>query len=295
MTNRVIDISESAARLKVRQKQLLIELGDERARSIPLEDMGVLVVSHPSVIMSHAVLAGLAENGAIFVGCDRARMPTAMLLPLQSHHLQAERFRWQAQAPLTTCKRIWQQIVRAKIAAQGRALRDFHGDDKGLAGMVRRVRSGDPDNVEAQASRRYWTALFGEAFRRDRDAPGPNRYLNYGYAVLRAIVARGICAAGLHPALGIHHHNRYSGFPLADDLMEPYRPLVDRAVYRLVQESGAEAELVPETKAVLIAALLERYPFEGEQRSLFELTTRTAVSLACIFNKIEKKLVVPEL
>jgi hypothetical protein len=171
----------------------------------------------------------------MFIVSNEKHLPAAMLLPLSTHSTQTERFARQAAVSLPTRKRAWQQIVQAKLRAQARLLEETTGADQGLHVMAGRVRSGDPDNLEAQAARVYWPALFGkeasgEAFRRDPEGEGINVHLNYGYAVLRAIVARALCASGLHPSLGVHHHNRYDTFCLADDLMEPFRPLVDRVV-----------------------------------------------------------------
>ncbi|MBE7559701.1 type II CRISPR-associated endonuclease Cas1 [bacterium] len=230
MTDRILDISQRSAYLKVRYGQLLLDFAGEETVSVPLSDIAVLVVAHPQVTYTQAVLAGLAKAGGVFVGCDEDHVPALMLLPLQSNYVVVERFARQAEAAWPVKKRLWQQIVRAKVAAQGELLRTLGRDAAAFDVLMDKVRSGDPSNVEAQASRRYWPALFGESFRRNREAADQNRLLNYGYAVLRATVARAVCAAGLHPALGLHHHNKYSGFPLADDLMEPFRPLVDRAV-----------------------------------------------------------------
>ncbi len=156
-----------------------------------------------------------------------------MLLPLVTHSLQAERFAAQARLAAPVRKRAWQQIVQAKITAQGRLLKERTHNDHGLDAIAKSVKSGDTANVEARAARIYWGKLFGETvFRRDADGDGLNACLNYGYAILRAVVARSLCGAGLHPSLGIHHHNRYDAFCLADDLMEPFRPLVDREVAR---------------------------------------------------------------
>jgi len=161
--------------------------------------------------------------------------------------------------------------------------------------MAGRVRSGDPDNLEGQASRRYWPALFDNpGFRRDRDLPDQNKNLNYGYAVLRAIVARAVCAAGLHPALGIHHHNRYDAFALADDLMEPFRPLVDRAVVAWVRANDPLADLSPQAKAALIQPLMARYPVKDEERPLFDIAARAAVSLTRVFAGTANALVLPD-
>lgn len=184
-------------------------------QTVPLEDIAVIVAAHPQVTFTLAVAAGLARYGGLLVTCDEKRQPAAMMLPLATHHLQTERYGAQAQLRAPVRKRLWQQIVRAKIAAQGRLLEEKIGKDCGLGMMAGRVRSGDPDNLEARAARIYWPALLGESFRRSPEGDGPNPLLNYGYAVLRATVARAICAAGLHPTFGLHHRNRYDTFCLS--------------------------------------------------------------------------------
>lgn len=284
MTNRILDFSESPARLRVRLAQLVVERSDCPPVITPLADVAVMVVSHPQVTCTQAVLSGLAESGGVFVVCNAKHLPVGMLLPLVAHHAQVERFAAQAQASKPVRKRLWQQLVRAKIRAQAQTLLDLHGTDHGLLALLPQVRSGDPRNVEAWAARRYWGRLFGELdFRRHREDEDHNLLLNYGYAVLRAIVARAICAAGLHPSLGLHHHNRYSAYCLADDLMEPLRPIVDRAVVEYLATHDAVCGLEPKVKTWLVQALTERYEINGEQRTVFDIATRIASSLADVF------------
>lgn len=260
-----------------------------------LSDLGVLVISHPRVLMSQAVISGMAAHGGAVLICDPNHSPAAMMLPLQVHTTQTERFAKQVQAGLPLRKRLWQQIVQAKIQAQGRLLRELHGNDAGLLAMARRVRSGDTANLEAQASRRYWPLLFQDPkFRRGSEGPDQNNHLNYGYAVLRATVARALCAAGLHPSLGLQHHNRYDAFCLASDLMEPFRPVVDRVVYLWIQEHDPKEPLAKEAKAWLLQPFLRRYAAEGEERGFFDLVTRAASSLAQAFLGGTSELYLPE-
>ncbi|MCD6416203.1 MAG: type II CRISPR-associated endonuclease Cas1 [Planctomycetes bacterium] len=295
MIERIVDISERPARLSVRHGVLVVEQTDSDPATIPLAEVAALVVSNPRVRYSHAVLSGLAAQGGLFITCDEKHLPVAMLLPLQNHYVQVERFACQAGASRPLKKRLWQQIVRAKIRAQAAVLLELRGHNAGLPALVRRVRSGDPENVEAQAARRYWPALFDDpAFRRRAGAEDHNRHLNYGYAVLRAMVARALCACGLHPSLGLHHHNRYDTFCLADDLMEPFRPLVDRAVARLVDESDADLVMGKETKASLLEALTARLELGGEYRTLFDVVAKTASSLAGVYEGKARKLKLPE-
>jgi CRISP-associated protein Cas1 len=328
MTDRILDFSERPARLSVRNGLLVIDLfvvpgfspasaalkggateaeegrdpesglraRDSQEQTVPLADIAVLIAAHPQISFSHAVLSGLAEAGGMFIACNQKRMPCAMLLPLDTHSTQTERFQAQANLPQPNRKRLWQQIVKAKILAQARLLKECTEQDWGLEMLAATVRSGDPQNVEARAARIYWKNLFGEDnFRRDPEGEGLNPPLNYGYAILRAICARALCAAGLHPSLGIHHHNRYDTFCLADDLMEPFRPIVDRAVAGLSEQSESELELGRETKRAILEALLARFTADGESRTLFDWVNRTAQSLAAAIENGEKKLEIPTL
>lgn len=296
VNNRILDFSETPARLSVRHQCLVVQPRDRDPMTMPLAEVAVVVVAHPQVHYTHAVLAGIAENGGIFVTCGADRLPVGMLLPLDAHFTQVERFTAQAGASKPLKKRLWQQIVRAKVTAQARLLEELHGSDFGLARLAPQVRSGDPSNIEARAARRYWQLVFADAeFRRGRDLPDQNRLLNYGYAVLRAIVARAICGAGLHPALGVHHHNRYSTYPLADDLMEPLRPVIDRAVVEFVQEHGEAPALTPEMKRSLLGGLTQRFRFAGEERTLFDAAGRAAASLADCFMGKSRRLQLPEI
>ena len=293
MRNRIIDIAEQPARLRIEHRQLVVDTGDKPAR-IPLEDIAVIVSSHPQVSYTQAVLAELIAEGGAFVACDRNRLPVGMLLPLAGHFAQTERIRRQPELSLPRRKRLWQQLIRAKIGMQAALLRDQCVDDAALVALIKEVRSGDPSNIEAQAARKYWTALFGSDFRRDRDAADHNRFLNYGYAVLRAAVARSICAAGLHPSIGLHHRNRYNPFCLADDLIEPYRVCVDKAVIGLTDKRDEIKEFDRETRTALLASLMQAVVIGGEIRSLFDALTRTAQSLAAVVIAERDSLELPE-
>jgi len=295
MSDRILDFSEEGVRLHVRYDQLVIEREGKDETTVPLEEIAALCVSNPRVNFSHAVLSGLAAKGGCLVVCNEKHLPIGMMLPLVGHSTQVERFAEQAAASLPTCKRLWQQLVQAKLLSQGKVLKELRGNDQGLLAMAGRVKSGDSENLEAQASRRYWSALFGDSFRRDREAEDQNRHLNYGYAILRAIVARAICAAGLHPSIGVHHHNRYDSFCLADDLMEPFRPLVDRAVAQWIQDHDPQGKFDKENKAAILSALTGRFDLEGESRTLFDVTSRLASSLAQVFSGEGQSLLIPEL
>lgn len=295
MHSRILDFSEEPAHLSARLSNLVIRRPDKPEVTLPFEDIAVLVCSHPQLTFTQAALAELSAAGAALITCDSQRLPVGLMLPLQGHFTQVERIACQVGAKLPVCKRAWQQIVRAKLRAQAAALRIETGSDGGLGAMAARVRSGDPDNVEAQAARRYWAQIFGDpAFRRDRGAEDVNRVLNYGYAVLRGMTGRAVCAVGLHPSIGLHHHNRYNQFVLADDLMEPFRPVVDRAAVAIVKTFGAGHELDRDVKADLIGALTAKFRLEGEHRSLFDILTRVATSLVDVFRGERVQLVLPD-
>lgn len=296
MESRIIDLSEEPASLSVRYEQLLIKRGD-REDSVPLEEIAALIVAHPAVCFTQAALNGLIDHGGIFIICNERRLPSGMLLPLEAHSTQTERMTAQITASVPLRKQLWAQLVAAKLKAQAALLSQIPGNDWGIKHLSGKVRSGDPSNIEAQASRRYWQALFGDAFRR---LPGAednvNSLLNYGYAVLRGIIARGICGTGLHPSLGIHHHSKYNPFCLADDLMEPFRPLVDAAVFNILKERGEDAPLDKVSKAALIEKVaLRRFELKGEERTMFEIASRLAASLASIYLGRGRSLQLPEI
>lgn len=296
MESRIIDLSEEPASLSVRYEQLLIKHGD-REDSVPLEDIAALIVAHPAVCFTQAVLSGLIENGGIFIICNERRLPSGMLLPLEAHSTQTERITAQITASVPLQKQLWAQLVAAKLKAQAALLTEKTGNDWGIGHLSLKVRSGDPSNIEAQASRRYWQALFGDTFRRIPGAEdNVNSLLNYGYAVLRGIIARGICGSGLHPSLGIHHHNKYNPFCLADDLMEPFRPLVDCAVFEILKERGEDTPLDKVSKAALIEKVaLRRFELKGEERTIFQIASRLAASLASIYLGKGRNLKLPEI
>jgi CRISPR-associated protein Cas1 len=293
MRNRILEIAEQPARLRVERRQLVIEAVEQITR-IPFEDLAVLVVAHPQVSYTQAVLNELIAHGGTFVTCDSTRMPSGLLLPLDGNVIQTERFIHQVQLSHPRRKRLWQQVVRGKIHMQAALLAERLGSDEGLARLATSVRSGDTANVEARAARRYWVTLFGSDFRRDRNAAGHNRLLNYGYAVLRASVSRAIVAAGLHPTIGLHHHNRYNSFCLADDLMEPYRPIVDRAVAKLVDRDDEVPELTQIARAELLKALIAPLRIGGELRSLFDALAKTTASLVQCIAAEHGQLQLPE-
>ena len=295
MTERIVELAEGPVRLHVRNGQLIVSREGQPEVSTPLAEIAVLLLSQPHAQITQAVLSGIALAGGTVVICDSHFLPAGMLLPLQSHFVQTERFAQQAELGQPLRKRLWQEIVRAKIRAQGRLLQELRGDNAGLPALVARVGSGDPENVEAQAARRYWPVVFANpAFHRARDGPPPNNLLNYGYTVLRAAVSRALCGAGLHPSFGLKHSNRYDTFSLASDLMEPFRPLVDRAVALWVRDHDPTLPVGREAKSFLIGAIQSRYQIEGEARTLPDTLGGTSAALARAIGGEQERFAVPE-
>ncbi len=242
MLNRVLEIYEENRYLSLTRGFIVIQHGSEELGKIPLDDIGVLLLSAQSVSFSKNILNALAEKGCITVLCGKNYAPLSMVLPVYSHYHFAKVIKLQINASFPLKKRIWQQIVIQKIKNQALTLKLCKKDDsvqliEKIAGMVK---SGDSENREAYAAKMYWKALFGKEFVRDKELPGINSFLNYGYAIMRASMARAVCACGLLPSLGIHHDNNLNQFALADDLFEIYRPLVDYVVYNMFLDDSAE-------------------------------------------------------
>lgn len=241
MLGKTLEFSTPGTRLSVAHRQLVIERPGQKTLTRPIEDLGVVIVDDVQATYTQAVFLELMNAGATLIVTGKNHLPVGMMLPLDGHHVLTERHRAQIETKEPLRKRLWQVLVKSKINQQAIVLDHFTGTDAGLYAMAGRVRSGDPDNFEAQAAQRYWPRLLGAAFRRDRDAEGLNAFLNYGYAVVRAAIARAIVASGLIPSLGVFHSNRSNPFCLADDLLEPYRPFVDWRVRLIAAEAGPEA------------------------------------------------------
>lgn len=292
MIKRTIEISQQPAHLTVKLGQLLLKHGDEIVRQIPCEDIGMVLVDHPGTTYSHAALIQLAESGAALVVCGRDHLPAAVLLPMVDHSQVVWRIDDQLQAGKPLRKSLWKQLVQAKIRAQAANLpKDYPARSK-MLDLARSVRSGDPSNIEAQAARVYWSIWLGEeTFRRDRDADGLNSLLNYGYAVIRAAVARALVAAGLLPALGLHHRHRANPFCLADDMMEPLRGLVDDRARDLYRQ-GYDC-LDREAKAGLLRLLAEPVRLGNEKGPLMVNLHRMTASLVRCYRGQAKQLEIP--
>ena len=295
MTKRIVEVATEGCYLKVRHKQLIIEREGEEVGSIPIEDMSALVIDHPQILITQAVLSELIKANVMVISSDEKHQPIGLFLPLDSHSTQTERFSAQLELGIPAKKNLWKQVVQGKVRGQARILHDVTGNDAGIGQLVKKVRSGDPDNIEAQAARRYWSRLFDSGrFKRDRFAEDQNRYLNYGYAVLRALVSRSLCAAGLHPSIGIHHKNRYNSYCLADDLMEPYRPLVDINVWQVAEDHGNDSEMDREIRLRLIEIIKREVQIDGEKLTFQGAVQKSAQSLARVMQGQEKRLSLPE-
>ncbi len=275
---RVIEVAEDGRHLAKDRGFLVVQSGRDELGRVPLDDVAALITTARGTSLSTPLIAALAARGTPIVLCGENFAPTALVFPLAGHHAQQRRIEAQIDRTRPMAKRLWAQTVTAKLRAQGAALADFGQPAAALFRLAGHVRSGDPDNLEAQGARRYWPLLMGPDFRRDSGEPGVNGLLNYGYAVLRAGVARAICAAGLHPGLGIFHRHPHNPLPLADDLMEPFRPLVDSEVRRLVAEGVHEVDVA--AKRRLAALLVADLPTAAGNTPLATCLLRCAASLA---------------
>ena len=260
-------------------------------RTIPVEDIGMVLLENQQINVTLPLLNALADNNAAVIVCTEKMMPNAMLLNLQSNSIQGERYRDQMMASEPLKKNLWKQTVEAKIRNQAALLDKLDKDGGQLKPYWQNVKSGDADNREGIAAKIYWDSLFGEDFMRSRAGESPNEMLNYGYTVLRAAVARSLMGSGLFPAFGIYHRNRYNAFPLADDIMEPYRPFVDDIVFDLF--ANGERELNKNVKAEILKLLYVDTVFERVTRPLDLGLSITTASLAKCFNGELKKLVYP--
>lgn len=263
----------------------------------PIEDIGVVVLDNKQITISSGALEALLENNCAVITCNSKSMPIGLMLPLYGNTTQNERFRQQLDASLPLLKQLWQQTMKVKIENQAAVLNECTGDEvRCMKIWATDVKSGDPDNLEARAAAYYWKNLFGQdGFTRDREGVPPNNLLNYGYAILRAVVARGLVASGLLPTLGIHHHNRYNAYCLADDIMEPYRPYVDRLVYSITKTNLNYSELTQELKAQLLTIPTLDTKISGKRSPLMVAVGQTTASLYKCFSGELRRISYPEI
>jgi len=284
------------AKLSVKDKQLVIESKEhERIQTIPVEDIGYVVLDNSQVSFTLNLLEELNNFNVAVIFCNSKHIPNAMLLNLDGHHLQSELFRQQIEVSEPLKKNLWKQTIEAKILNQAVLLQKIGKENRDILVYSRNVKSGDSDNREGAASRLYWPRLFGNDFVRDRYGPPPNQMLNYGYTILRAAVARALCGSGLLPTLGIQHHNRYNAYCLADDIMEPYRPFVDEMVYKLNNKYHEMHILEKEIRAEILKLMAIDVKIGRNRRPLMISLSQTTASLARCFSGTTRKLIFPEL
>ncbi len=294
MIGRIVEIADDARHIFVSRGFLVVKETDNQRQElgqVPLDDIAAVIANAHGLTYTNNILVALAERGIPFVLCADNHLPVAILWPVDGHHQQARRYDAQIEAKKPLKKRLWAEIVRCKLIQQAAVLEAVGVPSAPLASLVAKVRSGDPDNVEAQGARRYWTLLFGDGFRRDRNSDGLNSLLNYGYTVYRSAVARAIVAAGLHPTCGIYHTNAGNPMRLADDLMEPFRPLVDLHVFQL--DKRGESDINPDTKRTLVRSLYDDMQGPSGATPVTVCMQKLATSLAQVFTGERDDLVLP--
>ena len=286
------------AYLSLKDRQLVIRLPDkDQSITRPIEDIGVVIVDNKQITLTSGLIEALLGNNCALITCDSSHLPVGLMLPLCGNTTQSERFRHQLSASLPLKKQLWQQTISQKIANQAQVLKECFGVEVGnMLSWSKNVKSGDSDNLEARAAAYYWRNMFDDedVFIRDREGEPPNNLLNYGYSILRAIVARGLVGSGLLPTLGIHHHNRYNAYCLADDIMEPYRPYVDELVVNIRKEFDDTDFLDKEIKTRLLSIPTIEVRINNHRRPLMVAVTETTASLYKCFSGELRKIAYPE-
>lgn len=285
------------AYLKKENNQLLIQYKGEvdTDKSVPIEDIGLIVLDHYQLTLSHALISALLENNVAILSCDNRHLPEGLMLPMQSHHAFTEKVRLQVNASEPLRKNLWQQTVVAKIANQGALLQKLGLKSENMLHWSKQVKSGDRENLEARAAAFYWDTIFEGIpdFRRHRYGDPPNNLLNYGYAVLRAAIARALVSSGMMTYFGIHHRNKYNPYCLADDVMEPYRPYVDEIVIDIIRDEENLEELTPSLKKRLLVLPAIDVKIDQNKSPLMMAAGRTSASMMNCFEKTERKLLYP--
>lgn len=291
------------AYLSMRNAQLVINLPEANGmdnrtgnNTIPIEDIGIVILDHKQITITHGLMESLLANNSALITCDSSRMPVGLLLPLSGNTIQSERFKNQLEASLPLQKQLWQQTIQSKISNQAYVLSEMRRVVvKNMLTWVNDVKSGDSDNLEARAAAYYWKNMFPTIpdFTRGREGVPPNNLLNYGYAILRAIVARSLVASGLLATLGIHHRNKYNAYCLADDIMEPYRPFVDRLVIEIMESGEDYNELSKGIKAKLLNIPVLDVMINNQRSPLMIAVGQTTASLAKCYNGEIRKITYP--
>jgi CRISPR-associated protein Cas1 len=297
MIKRTIVI-ERPARLSFGNEQLLVNSeapdGSSHSRTVPIEDLAVLVIETPQATLTNALLAELVSRQVAVITCNNRHMPVGLMMPLEGNTLQSARFQLQMAVSQPLKKQVWSQLVKMKLLNQAQVLMRSGRKADALLHWSKEVRSGDPDNLEARAAAHYWPRLFDDAaFRRTRDGQPPNHLLNYGYAIVRATVARALVASGLMPTYGVHHRNQYNAYCLADDVMEPYRPFVDDIVLNAGGRLGYPEELTREWKGELLQVLSSDVYIQQERSPLLVAVSKTTASLVKVYEGEQKRVDLP--
>lgn len=288
------------AHLSLHLKQLVVEQTqadktETIKHTIPIEDIGVVIMESPQITITQALMAALLENNCAVITCDSHHLPAGLLLPLDNHNLQSERFREQIYASEPLRKQMWQQTIVSKINSQAYVLRRQNIECRNMEMWAKSVRSGDSDNLEGRAAAYYWRNIFGDSdFVRGQFGDMPNGLLNYGYSIMRAMMARALVAAGLLPTLGIHHHSRYDAYCLADDIMEPYRAFVDLQVLDMWKRYGDVEELSPALKKELLSLATIDVQIEAHRSPMMIAMQTTANSVQRCFSGVSRKIVYPD-
>jgi CRISPR-associated protein Cas1 len=290
-------VIESSGYLHVEHNQLIYERKDSGVSKVPLEDIGLILVESREAVISAYALDSLMQQNAVIISCGADHHPSGMMVPLFGNSLHASVVRYQADSPRPRKKRMWAQTVSAKLSNQAAVMEAWGKDSTALRVMAGKVRSGDPHNVEARGAAYYWKQYVpgNTKFVRDREGDAPNNLLNYGYAIIRAAMARAIVCSGLNPALGIHHSNKYNPFCLADDLMEPYRPFVDMVVRGLMVEGNDIPVLDKFSKSALLRILTMDSLIEGAHRPILHSMTETTSSVVRILMGTQDVVVYPSI
>lgn len=296
MIKRTLHFS-NPAHLSTRNRQLVVELKDEErtTKTIPIEDLGIVILEHPQITFTSSLLEQMLDNKVAVITCNSKYMPSGMFLPFEGNSEQTERMRTQLDASVPLKKQLWQQTVKCKISNQAMVLLKLGENNQRLIHLRNDVLSGDTTNCEGQAASHYWGKIFGGNFIRSRDPATPNAQLNYGYAILRSVVARALTASGMLPSVGIFHRNKYNAFCLADDIMEPYRPFVDWAVLHLPGINETTEGLTKEQKVELLRLPQMDVQMGEITRPLFHAVSTTTASLYKCFSGDQRKIIYPEL
>ena len=294
MIGRIVEVADDHRHLYVNRGFMVVRDSQTERKElgqIPLDDIAAVIANAHGITYTNNLLVALAERGAPFVLCAANHNAVGMLMTLDGHHVQSKRIEAQIAASLPTHKRMWAAVVKSKLEQQASALEATGAPSAPLTALIKKVKSGDPANVEGQGAKRYWGLLFGEGFRRDQSGDGINALLNYGYTIARSTTARAIVAAGLHPSIGLHHSNDANAMRLVDDLMEPFRPVIDLKVWQLHQQG--ESHVTPETKRALVRTLYDDMQSAAGATPVMVCMQKLATSLAQVYLGEREKLELP--